>query len=38
MAKLLPKNVKELKKIHGWGDKKIEKYGEAFLSLIQNLS
>jgi ATP-dependent DNA helicase RecQ len=38
MAKLMPRTVKDLKKIHGWGDKKIEKYGLDFLALIHNIS
>jgi ATP-dependent DNA helicase RecQ len=34
MNKKQPKSLKDLRKIHGWGDKKIEKYGDQFLELL----
>lgn len=36
MARKKPKTLKELQKIHGWGEKKIEKYGEPFLTALRN--
>lgn len=36
MSKKKPKTLVALKKIHGWGDKKIEKYGNIFLELLKN--
>jgi ATP-dependent DNA helicase RecQ len=36
MAKKIPKTLPALRKIHGWGDKRIEKYGKVFLSLLTN--
>ena len=38
MAAYLPKNEDEMLDIHGVGDKKYEKYGQAFLALIQEVS
>ncbi len=35
MAEYLPQNKKELLRISGFGPAKVEKYGEAFLSIIQ---
>lgn len=36
MAKNLPSTLKELGKIHGWGEKKIQKYGQKFLELLKS--
>lgn len=36
MAKKKPKTLKALKNLHGWGDKKIEKYGSFFLNLLKD--
>jgi PIF1-like helicase/Helix-turn-helix domain/HRDC domain/Helicase len=35
MARYLPQNLEELRKISGFGDAKIEKYGLQFLDIIQ---
>ena len=35
MAKFLPLTPKDLMKIKGFGEKKVEKYGQQFLSIIQ---
>jgi ATP-dependent DNA helicase RecQ len=37
MAKVLPHDMETLRQIYGWGDKKIEKYGQIFLDFIQRL-
>jgi ATP-dependent DNA helicase RecQ len=34
MVKKKPKTLAALKKVHGWGDKRIEKYGKLFLELL----
>lgn len=34
MVKKMPKTLGALKKVHGWGDKRIEKYGKIFLELL----
>ncbi|MCB0739927.1 MAG: HRDC domain-containing protein, partial [Chitinophagaceae bacterium] len=34
MARYLPQTTTELKKINGFGDVKVEKYGEQFLAVI----
>jgi ATP-dependent DNA helicase RecQ len=36
LAKKMPKNLKDLQKIHGFGEKKIEMYGKDFLEIIKN--
>lgn len=36
MVKKIPKNIQSLRKIHGWGDKRIEKYGNKFLDILKN--
>lgn len=36
MVKKKPKTLVALKKIHGWGDKRIEKYGKLFLELLNS--
>lgn len=36
MVKKKPKTLKALKGVHGWGDKKIEKYGAFFLTLLKD--
>jgi len=35
MVKKKPQNLSSLKKIHGWGDVKIKKYGETFLEVLK---
>ena len=36
MVKKQPKTLSALKKLHGWGDKRIEKYGKLFLDLLKS--
>lgn len=36
MVKKMPKTLSALKKVHGWGDKRIEKYGQIFLNLLKS--
>ncbi len=36
MVKKMPKNLSSLKRIHGWGDKRIEKYGKLFLEALNS--
>lgn len=36
MSRKMPQTLTNLKKIHGWGDKKIERYGQAFLEVLRN--
>lgn len=36
MVKKKPKTIKGLKRIHGWGEKRIEKYGDIFLNLLKS--
>lgn len=36
MVKKKPKTLAALKRVHGWGDKRIEKYGKLFLELLKN--
>lgn len=36
MSRKMPQTLTALKKIHGWGDKKIERYGQAFLEVLKN--
>lgn len=36
MVKKMPKTISALSKIHGWGDKRLEKYGKIFLELIKS--
>ena len=38
MARYLPQSLAELRKISGFGDAKVEKYGQEFLELIINYS
>ena len=38
MARYLPQSLTELRKISGFGDAKVEKYGQEFLDLIINYS
>ena len=38
MARYLPQTLTELRKISGFGDAKVEKYGQGFLDLINNYS
>jgi len=38
MARYLPQTLTELRKISGFGDAKVEKYGQSFLDLINNYS
>lgn len=35
MAKKIPKTLSQLKNVHGWGEKRLEKYGKRFLKLLQ---
>lgn len=37
MAKKKPQSLEELESIHGWGEKKIEKYGSAFIDFFNHL-
>lgn len=36
MVKKKPKNMSSLKKVHGWGDIKLKKYGDLFLKLLNS--
>lgn len=37
MAKILPTDKETLRQIYGWGDKKLEKYGQLFIDFIVKL-
>lgn len=37
MAKKVPTTLTQLRKMHGWGDVKIKKYGQLFLNLLQKV-